>query len=67
MPSGLAMTDKNDYMVINSTNRYNDSLSNLVPNAHESLDTYMQNAAPSSNESNWLPAPTGDFKLWLRA
>jgi len=26
----------------------------------------MQNAAPSGHESNWLPAPTGNFILWLR-
>ena len=64
----LTMTDLESYMVNNSINRYNiGSLSNLTPNADGSVDIYLQNAPPSGNESNWLPAPTGDFKLWLRA
>jgi len=64
----LTMTDLKSYMVNNSINRYNvGSLSNLVPNADGSIDIYIQNAPPSGNESNWLPAPSGDFKLWLRA
>ncbi len=64
----LTMTDLKSSMVNNSINRYNvGSLSNLVPNADGSVDIYIQNAAPSGNEANWLPAPSGDFKLWLRA
>ena len=64
----LTMTDLGSYMVNNSINRYNlGSLSNLTPNADGSVDIYIQNAPPSGNESNWLPAPSGDFKLWLRA
>jgi hypothetical protein len=64
----LTMTDLRSYMVNNSINRYNvGSLSNLVPNADGSVDIYIQNAPPSGNESNWLPAPSGNFKLWLRA
>jgi len=27
---------------------------------------YRQAAAPAGHESNWLPAPTGNFILWLR-
>ena len=50
-------------MVNNSINRYNlGSFSNLTPNADGSVDIYVQNAAPSGNESNWLPAPSGDFQ-----
>lgn len=64
----ITMTDLNSYMVNNSINRYNiGSLSNLTPNADGSVDIYLQNAPPSGHESNWLPAPSGDFKLWLRA
>jgi len=64
----LTMTDLQAYMVNNSINRYNvGTFSNLVPNADGSVDIYIQHAAPSGNESNWLPAPTGNFKLWLRA
>jgi len=37
-----------------------------VPNANGSLDIYIQNTPPAGHESNWLPAPTGDFTLFLR-
>jgi hypothetical protein len=64
----LTMEDSNYLMVNNSINRYNvGSLSNLTPNADGSVDIYIQNAPPSGNESNWLPAPSGNFMLWLRA
>jgi hypothetical protein len=63
----LTMTDLRNYMVNNPINR--SSLgggSGLVPNADGSIDIYIQNAAPAEHESNWLPAPSGGFKLWLR-
>jgi hypothetical protein len=41
--------------------------SDLVPNADGSVDIYIQNTAPIGHESNWLPAPSGNFILWLRA
>jgi hypothetical protein len=64
----LTMEDSHYLMVNNSINRYNlGSLSNLTPNADGSVDIYIQNAAPSGNESNWLPAPSDNFMLWLRA
>ena len=64
----LTMEDSNYYMVNNSINRYNvGSLSNFTPNTDGSIDIYLQNAPPSGNESNWLPAPAGRFRLWLRA
>jgi hypothetical protein len=37
-----------------------------VPDADGSVDIYIQNAAPAGHESNWLPAPVGNFILWLR-
>lgn len=53
--------------VANSINRYSVSdRSGLVPNADGSADIYVQNAAPAGHESNWLPAPSGKFRLWLR-
>ena len=64
----LTMTDVRSYMVRNPINRYSiGGRSNLVPNADGSVDIYIQNTAPAGHESNWLPAPSGDFKLWLRA
>ena len=64
----LTMTDSQRRMVNNSINRYSvGDRSNLVPNADGSIDIYMQNTVPVGHESNWLPAPTGDFMLWLRA
>jgi hypothetical protein len=64
----LTMTDLTNHMVNNSINRYNvGTYSNLTPNSDGSMDIYLQDTPPSGNESNWLPAPSGNFKLWLRA
>lgn len=63
----LTMGDAKNRFVANSINRY--SLSDrtgLVPNADGSVDIYIQNIPPAGYESNWLPAPTGKFILWLR-
>ncbi len=63
----LTMGDARNHFVPNSLNRYNVSdRSGLVPNADGSVDVYIQNASPAGHESNWLPAPKGTFKLWLR-
>ena len=43
------------------------SRSGLTPNADGSIDIYIQRTAPAGHESNWLPAPAGNFKLMLRA
>jgi hypothetical protein len=62
------MADAKERFVANPINRYCVSnRSGLVPNADGSVDIYLQNAAPARHESNWLPAPTGQFRLWLRA
>ena len=64
----LTMGDSQSRMVDNPINRYNvGDRSGLVPKSDGSIDIYIQNAAPAGHESNWLPAPTGDFKLWLRS
>jgi hypothetical protein len=64
----LTMTDIVGYMVQNPIERYSvGSRSGLVPNADGSIDIYLQRTAPVGHESNWLPAPAGNFKLMLRA
>jgi hypothetical protein len=64
----LTMGDAKNRFVANSINRYSVSdRTGLVPNADGSVDIYIQNAAPAGPESNWLPAPAGNFILWLRA
>jgi hypothetical protein len=40
----------------------------MKSNADGSLDIYIQNQSPGAdNESNWLPAPTGEFNLVMRS
>jgi hypothetical protein len=55
-------------MVENPINRNSvGGRSGLAANADGSIGKYIQNMAPAGHESNWLPAPAGDFRLWLRA
>ncbi len=64
----LTMGDAKNRFVPNPIDRYSvGDRSGLVPNADGSVDIYIQNAAPAGHESNWLPAPPGNFILWLRA
>jgi hypothetical protein len=63
----LTMGDAKNRFVANPINRYSVSdRTGLVPNADGSVDIYIQNTAPAGHESNWLPAPSGHFILWLR-
>ncbi len=63
----LTMYDARNHFIQNPINRYCVSdRSGLVPNSDDSVDIYIQNAAPAGHESNWLPAPMGKFILWLR-
>jgi hypothetical protein len=63
----LTMGDAKNHYVPNPLNRYNvGDRSGLVPNADGSVDIYIQNTAPTGHESNWLPAPSGNFILWFR-
>lgn len=63
----LTMGDARNHFVPNPINRYSVSdRSCLVPNSDGSVAIYIQNDTPASHESNWLPAPTGKFILWLR-
>jgi len=63
----LTMGDAKNHFVPNPIKRYSVSdRSGLAQNANGSVDIYIQNTAPTGHESNWLPAPSGKFILWLR-
>lgn len=64
----LTMYDKNYYFVPNPIHRQSLSArQQLKANADGSVDLYIQNASPGADkESNWLPAPKGEFNLMLR-
>lgn len=63
----LTMGNAKNYFVPNPINRYKvGDRSGLAPNPDGSVDIYLQHAAPAGHESNWLPAPSGQFILWLR-
>src|SRR6476620_6735954 len=64
----LTMGTARNHFVPNPINRYSVSdRSGLTPNPDGSVDIYIQHTAPAGHESNWLPAPTDAFILWLRA
>jgi hypothetical protein len=64
----LTMTDTQGHLVANPSNRYSVSdRSGLLANADGSIDIYIQTSAPAGHEANWLPSPSGNFMLWLRA
>jgi hypothetical protein len=63
----VTMGDWRRFMVDNPIHRYSVGCnSGLAPNADGSIDVYIQNKSPAGHESNWLPAPSGSFMLWLR-
>jgi hypothetical protein len=64
----LTMYDSSYFFVNNPLNRYSISArQNLKSNPDGSTDLYMQKDSPGPDkESNWLPAPRGDFILMLR-
>lgn len=64
----LTMYDSSYFFVNNPLNRYSISArQDLKENADGSTDLYIQKDSPGKDkESNWLPAPAGDFILMLR-
>jgi hypothetical protein len=63
----LTMGDARNRFVANPLNRYSVSdRSGLLPNADGSVDIHVQNTTAPGHDSNWLPAPAGNFILWLR-
>ncbi len=63
----ITMGDAGNHFVANPLNRYSVSdRTGLAKNPDGSVDVFIQKAAPAGRESNWLPAPSGNFILWLR-
>lgn len=64
----LTMYDAGYFFVENPLNRYNLSQRNkFKTNPDGSIDLYIQNESPGkTKESNWLPAPKGEFILMMR-
>ena len=64
----LSMTNAKNQMVANPINRYSvGDRSGLVKNADGSIDIYLQREEPNGHRQNWLPTPSGKFKLMFRA
>jgi hypothetical protein len=64
----VTMYNAEYFFVENPLNRYSISArQNLKPNPDGSTDLYIQKDSPGKDrESNWLPAPSGDFVLMMR-
>jgi hypothetical protein len=64
----LTATDPVGYMVSNPTGRSSvDDHSGLATGPDGSVVILLQSQAPDGPAQNWLPTPTGRFKLMLRA
>ena len=64
----LTLYDEHGYFASNTIKRFAiGDRDALKFNADGSLDLYVQHDSPSADkESNWLPAPDGNFNLFLR-
>ncbi|WP_287255856.1 DUF1254 domain-containing protein [Mesorhizobium sp.] len=66
----LTMYDEHQFFVPNPLSRYSLGTKNKALKFADdgSLTIYVQAESPGAdNEANWLPAPQGDFSLYLRA
>lgn len=66
----LTLYDENHFFAPNAINRYSLGTKNkdLALNDDGSLTLHVQHERPEgAKASNWLPAPVGDFELFLRA
>jgi hypothetical protein len=62
------MAGANRLMAANPAHKYSVSdRSGVVPDADGSIDLYLRTTAPPGRKANWLPTPSGNFMLWLRA
>lgn len=59
----LTIYDKEYFLVANSINRYSLSSRDMFQNNPDgSMDLYIQKESPGADkQSNWLPAPNGEF------
>lgn len=64
----LTMYDHDGYFIPNPINRYTiGDRSDLKQNKDGSIDIYIQQESPGKEkESNWLPAPPGEFNILMR-
>ncbi len=63
----LTMIDDDGKMVDNVINRYDVRGDRLKPDGDGGVSVYIQAAPPGAGkETNWLPAPNGNFQLLLR-
>lgn len=65
----LNMYDEKEFFIENTFKRYSigSTTDGLKKNADGSVTIYIQNENPGSDkQSNWLPAPTGNFNLTMR-
>ncbi len=65
----LSMYNATTFLFVpNSINRYSvsEQKNRFVYNPDGSLDIHIQHEEPVGKESNWLPAPKGDFSLIFR-
>ena len=66
----LTMYDPEHYFAPNALGRYalGTKDTSLKYNADGSLTIYLGTKSPGKEkETNWLPAPPGNFSLWVRA
>jgi hypothetical protein len=66
----MTLYDADHFFAPNKLNRFSLGTKNkdLKFNGDGSLTVYVQNAPPSGDkQANWLPAPKGDFELFIRA
>jgi hypothetical protein len=66
----LTLYNKEHLFSANPLNRYSlgTKSKSMKTNPDGSLTLYVQNSSPGSDkETNWLPAPKGDFSLYIRA
>jgi hypothetical protein len=67
----LSIYNEHHFFIANPINRFSVGTKNkdLKPAADGSLTIYVQTDAPTDagQRTNWLPAPKGDFSLYIRA